>query len=336
MNTKVVYVVVSVPTDIYLEQTWVSMWSLKHYNPEAHVTLVMDNDTHQNICDNVNRRGIFEFVDEIICLPFEKGVSGKERSRIIKTTLRQIIKGDFLFIDSDTIVTNSLKEVDSFNCHIGMVYDLHCKLSEYPFENLIRRESRYLYGQKLQAEVDQFNSGVIYAKDDEEAHDFYNKWKENWQRVKQMTNFRDQPSLIKTCEEMPHVVEPLSGVYNCQIVISIAYLYDAKIIHFFNNTWKKSCISPFLSQNFYLEIKKSGSIVESQKEMILNCKSAFYTPTMPVTMEEVQLSRSDLYLTILKIYQSHKLLFNLFDWLFGIGRRSRKIPALLKHICNKK
>lgn len=333
MNTKIVYVVVSSPSDIYLEQAWASVWSLKHYNPDARVTFVMDDETFDGLRENTNRKGVLDYVDEPISIHFSEDISGKERSRILKTTLREIVKGDFLFIDSDTIIAASLSEIDTWHCHIGMVYDLHCRLSEYPFAELIRRESRYLYGDKLGDDTDQFNSGVIFAKDDQIAHEFYLKWHGNWEVSKKLTDFRDQPALIKTCDELPQVIEPINGIYNCQIVVSIAYLCNAKIIHFFNNPWKKSSISPFLDKKFYIGIKEKGGISTEVESIILNCKAEFYTPTMPITMDEVQIGRSDLYMMILKLYKSHKLLFRLLDWLCGFWRRVKKVPSLLGHIC---
>lgn len=336
MKTKIVYVVVSSPSDIYLEQAWASLWSLKYYNPDAHVTFVTDDDTLSGIKEDKNRSGILSYVDEFVSIPFNTAVSGKERSRVLKTTLRERVKGDFLFIDTDTIITDSLAEIDNLQCHIGMVYDLHCKLSDFPFKELIKREFRYLFGKKLNEDTEQYNSGVIFSKDDTIAHDFYNKWHENWKESKQLTDYRDQPSLLKTCDEIRNVVEPLSGIYNCQIIYTISYLHHAKIIHFFNNVWKKSYISPFLELEFFLDIKRNGQLSEKAKEMIINCKSEFYTPTMPITIEEVQFGRSNIYRYLLKLFTTHRKIFNFFDGFFKIKKRIKKAIKLLCYYSKKK
>lgn len=49
MRTKIVYVLVSSEKDIYLEQAWVSFYSLKHFNNDAHVVIVCDNNSHVRI-----------------------------------------------------------------------------------------------------------------------------------------------------------------------------------------------------------------------------------------------------------------------------------------------
>ncbi len=43
--TKFLYILVSGQTDIYCEQTYVSMLSLKHYNPDAEISLLVDDET---------------------------------------------------------------------------------------------------------------------------------------------------------------------------------------------------------------------------------------------------------------------------------------------------
>ncbi len=331
MNTKIVYVVVSSQSDFYLEQAWASVWSLKYYNPDAHVTFVVDDKTEISIKNETGRSNVLKLIDELLSFSFDDNISGKERSRILKTTLRERVKGDFLFIDTDTIITGPLDEVDNFSCHIGMVYDLHCNLSDYPFTDLIKREASYLYDVKLGNNTNLYNSGVIFVRDNQITRDFFNRWHENWKKTKLLTDFRDQPSLLKTCDETPNIVEPLSGIYNCQIIISIAYLYKAKIIHFYNNAWRKSDISPFLKNNLYLEIKKYGEITKRVEEMILNCKSEFYTPTMPVTMNEVQFSRSELYKYLLILFINHNKLFYFIDGFFKINKRIKKGFKILNY-----
>ncbi|MFX4681913.1 hypothetical protein ABTB34_20895, partial [Acinetobacter baumannii] len=53
------------------------------------------------------------------------GCYGKtERSRFIKTTIRKHVDGDFLFIDTDTVVCRELVPPD---CELGMVYDANTR-----------------------------------------------------------------------------------------------------------------------------------------------------------------------------------------------------------------
>lgn len=62
MKTKVAYVVVSSPNDIYLEQAYVSMFSLKHHMPDAYIVLLTDRLTSESLkvhdprCGNETQR----------------------------------------------------------------------------------------------------------------------------------------------------------------------------------------------------------------------------------------------------------------------------------------
>lgn len=330
MRTKIVYVLVSDDEDIYLEQTLVSMWSLRHYNPDANVVLVMDDETAEGLV-NQRRSKILEYVNEQVSIPFDSSISNVERSRIIKTTLREIVHGDYLFIDSDTVITDSLSEIDSFQCHVGMVYDLHSRLIDYPFSNIIKKGTKRIFNVILKPDTNQFNSGVIYAKDDVEAHAMYNRWNDLWTSKRKETSFRDQPALVVVCNENPDVVEPLSGIYNCQIMVSIAYLHKAKIIHFFNTQWKKTSISPFFDKSLYMQIKKDGRISESIRDLILNCKSEFVTPSMPIMSTEIQLGRSHLYKCLLLLFEKHKrLFFYMESFLDALGKIKNKIKCQKK------
>ena len=44
MKTKIVYCIVSNDEDIYLEQAWVSIYTLRRHNPDAEVILLVDKD----------------------------------------------------------------------------------------------------------------------------------------------------------------------------------------------------------------------------------------------------------------------------------------------------
>ena len=49
MKTKMVYVLVSNDKDYYLEQAYVSMFSLKKYNPKAQIYVVADQEDRKSV-----------------------------------------------------------------------------------------------------------------------------------------------------------------------------------------------------------------------------------------------------------------------------------------------
>lgn len=314
MRTKIVYVVSSSLNDVYWEQVWLSAWSVKIKNPSARISLVGDTTTFE-IARNSYRINSFELFDDFISHEFDDATTNMERSRWLKTNLRSIIKGDFLYIDSDTIITDDLSEVDGFDFDIGMIYDLHLGPSTDPelhkWHNWLYKKA---YGHEYPIEVPYYNGGVIYAKDNEKAKLFFKKWHENWEITGNKVGFKDQTPLAKTVYELKEPISPMSGIYNCQICNCIRYLHNAKIVHFFNHAWYKPAIHPLMILETYKQIQTKGNIPEELKEIALNCKSQFFIVSPPLGMEVTLFLQSVLIYNILfPFYTKNKKLFNVIN-----------------------
>lgn len=229
MKTKLVYVLTCAPEGNYIEQALMSVWSARHWNPDAHIVLVTDNLTDQLFVDK--RAEILDYISEKIVVPFEDdSLSMMYRSRWIKTSVRQLIQGDFLFIDCDTIICKSLGEVDDFNCEIGAVGDSNVSFQEDAFKSVtcgivsklsinITDESYY------------YSSGVIYVKDTIRTHSFYQHWHDNWKNGCFFNVFIDQPSLMKTNLGFGHMISTIDNKFNSILFTQSPELYNASIIH---------------------------------------------------------------------------------------------------------
>ncbi|MBQ0060663.1 MAG: hypothetical protein KBT15_02660 [Bacteroidales bacterium] len=121
INTKVVYVLVSCESDYYCEQLLMSLFSLKYYNPDVDVELITDSKTYQSFVGNramikkdCNRTRVFDLPNEL---------NREQKSRYLKTNLRNLIHGNYLFLDTDTIITGSIAEIDNLRCDVGAVLD---------------------------------------------------------------------------------------------------------------------------------------------------------------------------------------------------------------------
>ena len=181
MKTKLLYVLVSNRNDVYLEQAHISIHSAKYYMPDCHVTLLVDETTDMDMDDN--RRKILSNVDEYIVISLTEGTNSQQRSRLLKCGARKYVKGDFLFIDTDTIIARPLYEIDVITSSIAATRDSHSDFLLNPY-----REMCIEHGKKLEWPIEEesmyFNSGVLFVKDDEAAHRFYDMWLEEWKKVK--------------------------------------------------------------------------------------------------------------------------------------------------------
>lgn len=319
MKTKIVYVLVSSDNDIYLEQAWVSIFSLRHFNKDVKIEVICDDKTAVRIKLH-SPKEFRDILGEVISVPFDAEVSNKERSRWLKTSMRSLVKGDFLFLDTDTIVTGNLDDVDSFDFDIGMVYDWHCRLIDRPNKDGVKKRVARLFADELKEGTDYYNSGVIFSKDTEKSHVFFKRWHDRWNESKvKPKGIRDQQSLMVTVNELGGVI-PMSGDYNCQPIVSMRYLATAKIVHFFNTRWDSHIRCPFYADDFFLKIKEEGSISEANRILILACRSTFVSPSMTICGEDINIWRSSSFNLLRKLYKKHKNVYriiNLFSRIVG-------------------
>lgn len=279
MKTKAVYVVTSSDKDYFLEQLILSVHSLKLWNPSMSITLVTDNETAKTFTEK--RKQIFEYITDLITEEIPSDFNKMQRSRYLKTSLRRIVKGDFLYIDTDTIITGDLSEVDSFQFDLGAVLDRHMIISNHTGKKNILKYAKML-DWAIPEDNKYFNGGIMYAKDSKMSHNFYSKWHELWiSGIKQFDMSIDQPSLAKANAILGYPIIEMDGTYNCQIIENgLSFLHEAKIIHYFaSNIGKWDCPYIFRDNSIY-EIIKTKGITAEIDQLVRRAKSAFNPKTL--------------------------------------------------------
>ena len=232
MKTKLVYVLTCSSDSNYIEQALMAVYSARHWNPEAYIILITDNLTDQLLIGQ--RAAILDYISEKIVISFDDdSVSMFYRSRELKTTIRNIISGDYLFIDSDTITQKSLSDIDNFNSELGGVYDSHLKVSDY-CESLFNHSQQRtkLLGVDLNEEQQYFCSGVLYVKDVPSTHKLYYLWNTYWRESYSLNLFADQPALAKANREIGHIIQLIPDTYNCLMHVQPIFAEEAQILHF--------------------------------------------------------------------------------------------------------
>ena len=314
MKTKIVYVLVSGMTDNYLEQMMISIYSLRIYNPHAVVLLIIDDKTKLTL--NYGRAKILDYVNDVIIVDLPKEYNNKKRSRFLKTSVRKYISGDFLFVDTDTVITDDLSSIDFCDADIAAVKDMHCSINENFYKKEIERKSKKI-DYNIDTDDEYYNSGVIYVKDSFIADFFYNKWHENWIYGCSHGVYTDQASLLKTNGEMGRVISELSGVWNCQIINNITFLLDSKIIHYFcSGIVKDNDNPPYLLMNdrVYEQIRKHDYIISNDLKMnILNAKKTFSIPLEVYSGRDLELLHSRQFLFLKHYFYRFHLLYVFID-----------------------
>lgn len=331
MIPQIVYVLVANEKNLYLEEMWVSIFSLRRHHPEATVKVLMDVETKEYLSRFPQ---LTSMIDETVVVQTPAGYNAKQRSRQIKTTIRNVLKGDYIFIDTDTVICKPLDgivediaEMKDFR-GIAAVREGHVTMKETPFPptGTVRR----IFDIDISESPLMTNSGVMFVADIPFTHEFYKRWNENWKHsCFEKGNSQDQPSLYATDCQYGYVIRELSGIYNAQVAMSLKYYADAVILHWWHMDFiEDQSYSPYFSLEIYQDLKKEGEITPQIEELIINAKQSFVSPTMPVGKEHILFLFSPAGKIFNRIYKeggaASWLMLKMAKWLERIHKYTKK------------
>ena len=307
MKTKIIYALVSSPNDYYYEQLFISVYSLRIHNKDAIVEIVCDKDTYNTLVDN--RKNIFNYVNNVIAIDTPIGWTNVGKSRYIKTNIRHIITGDYLFIDTDTIIMQNLEEVDTWTMDIGATFDNHI---EKPLDRNVKSESeKWIIELASKTGTDigglfHYNSGVFYVKDTKISHELYTRWYAKYLEFKEKGVNIDQLPLLVVNNDMGGVIRNIGETWNCQIIVphGMNMIENAKIIHYFAQKNKYEIASPWVLE----ELKYKGEITDRIKRIVDYPQDSFKEKYRVIKGLEVDFIETPLYKIFCDYHNFYKLL----------------------------
>ena len=310
---KIVYVLVCSDKDLYCEQCILSIMSVKKNSPESPITLLIDDLTKNCIEHHTSKKQIFELVDELISVPRPQNFSGMETSRYLKTKMREFVQGDFLYIDSDTIICSPLYEIENTAIELGAVLDQHTSLSQSTHAIISKQHIKKVSSLNELAQYEKyFNGGVLWVRDTESNHKFFDDWHNNWLHSRSKGIKTDMPALALANYQNNFSIQELDGVWNCQIWFGANYLSKAKIIHYFTSIDTFSGGYGVFSVDLPKKINSGEKLDKHDWELIQNARNAFPTPNAIILGSDYEIYRSSLCGVLRALYRK-KRLFNLFE-----------------------
>lgn len=273
MKTKIVYVTTCNDSNFYLEQVLMSAYSARLHNPNATILLVTDIDSEKTIVGK--RVAIKQYVNEILAFDCPKGYNNMMKSRYLKTNLRNLIDGDFLYIDSDTVICCPLDDIDNIDEEVCGIRNRHVLLNSKNNKAAYKLFAQCDYN--FEDEFVYINGGVLYAKDSDVARNLYREWYKEWQYTLSKGCPMDMMSLHKAELNTGYKIKEIAGEWNCQIEgPCLNYLKDAKIIHYFAMGSRDATTSYKLRELcVYERIKESGDIPDDILFFLHNPHKAF-------------------------------------------------------------
>jgi len=318
MKTKLVYILTSTNDDYYTEETVLSMHSARFHNPDAVICLLVDDVTRKTL---TGKRGkIWKYVDETHEITIPSSFTNTQKSRLLKTSARKEIVGPMLYLDSDTIICGDLSSLDDMTMEIGAVLDLHSPIKDWDSGLVATYNSRLAkLGGAISPDICFYNGGIIYSKDSELTHSFYETWQSYYMETIKQGMSTDQPGLYMTNLKYNDVIKEMPPVYNCQIIKQVFAF--PKIIHYFSTQVSKSSAFavriPLLTEELMQRVKDSDEIPMDVQKLIEDPERLLNEPL--VTYSDV--FQTSAYIVSKRLYDSEdKTLHRQFAFLNWLAK----------------
>jgi len=235
VTPKVVFVITSQGRDFYSAMLRVAIVSLRATNPFVTIVVVCDPLTEINL--KKYKDPVISQLDLLIVMDTPSG-SDSFKSRFLKTTLRSVVDGPFLFLDVDVFVRGSLADIFLINADISAAYNHSMKHFNH---QIWAHDLSTLKGLRwLSEESMYFNSGVVFFNDTPAAKKFVVEWHRLWQEsLNYSGRHEDQPAFYRAIHETGIDILAMSDRYNAQFKFNPSVSEGAIIWHYYASLNKK-------------------------------------------------------------------------------------------------
>jgi glycosyltransferase involved in cell wall biosynthesis len=242
--------------------TRIAVASLRVSNPGLHILVVCDRDSDDSMRHALDP--LIGEVDEWMPVDTPSGAP-VFRNRYIKTKLRTLLEGPFIFLDSDVFVRGDLSEIFTLDCDVAAARN-HSR--DTISEQIWDRDQATLdaMGWKVGSEI-YVNGGVLFYNDTEDARRFAAEWHRRWIESSKSRDYcRDQPALNSALESCRPRFAILPDRFNAQVKANPAVAADAMIWHYYAAT-ENSSLHRF--EELVRNTMGNGSIdIDAIREMI--------------------------------------------------------------------
>ncbi|MDX9980151.1 MAG: putative nucleotide-diphospho-sugar transferase, partial [Lentisphaeria bacterium] len=207
----------------------VAVASVRVSNPDYHVVVIVDEQSAQAM--KAADDPLLAEADQWIAVNTGLGPAAA-RSRFVKTSMRQVLDGPFVFLDTDVVVRGSLDDVFGLDADAaGARNNSRSKLEEqYWWEDMAILEKM---GWSIGGEAF-INSGVLFFADTVGARrlgeEWHRRWREEYDRLGQ---HRDQPGMNSALHALGVRFKLLPDTYNAQFRMNAAVAWKPLVWHYY-------------------------------------------------------------------------------------------------------
>lgn len=207
-----------------------SAMSARECDPDAKIMLVLDRPTREAWTPAIR-----ETVDATFSSVVEvetPHAPGARASRHLKTSLRSLLDGDFLFVDIDTLMIEPPIKMFDGHHDIGACFDRNWEKWS-PHRPTWVNEHYENLGWTL-SDRGYFNTGVLFMRDNAKARAFGAAWHLRWQLfVARVGKHQDQPAFNSLVAQPDLKIRAYPLRYNAMVDAVPFFCWRAVIVHYF-------------------------------------------------------------------------------------------------------
>jgi hypothetical protein len=209
---KFCYVLTTTCCDLFADMTYASAAFLRFAYPEVEIICLCDAQSHRAL--EVARHPLLELVDRAEPIQTPDGPPGY-RNRFVKTQMRQILQGDFVYFDSDTLMVDRIDEM--LTCAAPIAAVANHSGTGHPAEIPVEERAIFeMMGWAL-PHRSYINGGVLLLRDCEPTHRFACEWHEKWLAWSRRGKHTDQQSLNSALADSGVQYKLLGNRFNGQV-----------------------------------------------------------------------------------------------------------------------
>lgn len=239
----------------YADLAYISVRALRLVHPKARITILVDEVTGPLL--ETQQHKILNYIDEMRVIQTGQP-DPQHRSRFIKTSIRSLVAGDFLFIDVDAIPVRSLAPIFKMDCDVSMAIDNNYTPDREQLAPWVK-EIYDARGWTYDAPA-YYNSGVMFFRDTPGAHELGAMWHQRWLETVAHGCSKDQPSLNSCLPVVKPRIKVLPNRYNAMVFMGIEQTRNAAVLHFWISGREEAHY--IIIDELYRRYKKTGDIDE--------------------------------------------------------------------------
>jgi len=221
----ILYILTSEGNDVFIDMTYISASLVKFNHPAARIIIAVDHITNDNL--QVCKHPLLNICDEIKVCNTPEG-KPNYRNRYVKCRMRQLISGDFLYLDADTLPVRPIEDIFKIDKDFAAASN-----HSLPYNlNFISYEKEMFSAFTWPVpEQNYINGGVLFWKDNPETHRLSDLYIEKWTQSNKAGFHYDQPALNAALNEWNGSFQILDNKFNAQYTMNFPVSVDAHIWH---------------------------------------------------------------------------------------------------------